>query len=465
MTPSSGQETEALAAHQGFWTRIGRRADKAIAEAEREGLMLAAKVRTVALSVVLLWQFVDVGSNALSLLFGVAIVSSFIALGLLHYFCVRQRFYVGVLNYFFVALDYALLAFVFTVQNPFEPTDVPATFAMHGSPYSFFFVFLMQSTFSFQPTLVLWSGFCMILSRTGMLLWTVAQPNVFTTLNPEVRSLQDQIISASDPNYVHLTYWGIEVIAGLLVAAGLAVVAIRSRQLVETHSIAERERSNLARYFSPNVVDQLSQSSELLRRVREQRVAVLFADIMGFTELCEKESPERVIALLRAYHNRLGQAVFDNGGTLDKYMGDGLMATFGTPQPTPNDACNALQCAADMITALEKWNEERERVGDSPIRVGIGVHYGPAIAGDIGNERRLEYSVIGDTVNIASRLEHLTRELETPLVVSTTLIDAISDDDVKGQALIRKLSEAGVQKIRGREHGVSVMTLNARMSF
>ena len=117
--------------------------------------------------------------------------------------------------------------------------------------------------------------------------------------------------------------------------------------------------------------------------------------------------------LLRDYHDRLGQAVFDNNGTLDKYIGDGLMATFGTPDPGPQDAANALQCAMDMIASLEDWNAERIGEGKAPVRVGIGLHYGAVIAGDIGNERRLEYSVIGDTVNIASRLEHLTRNLNS----------------------------------------------------
>ena len=141
---------------------------------------------------------------------------------------------------------------------------------------------------------------------------------------------------------------------------------------------------------------------------------------------------------------RLGQTVFDNEGTLDKYIGDGLMATFGTPEPSPHDAKNALQCAMDMIVALAKWNAERVAAGEAPVRVGIGLHYGLVIAGDIGNERRLEYSVIGDTVNIASRLEQLTRSLNTPLVVSDSLVKAIArhDDDVT--SLVLSLSDGGV---------------------
>lgn len=192
------------------------------------------------------------------------------------------------------------------------------------------------------------------------------------------------------------------------------------------------------------------------RGVREQNVAVLFADIVGFTKLCENETAENVIKFLRDYHNRLGQAVFDNNGTLDKYIGDGLMATFGTPDTSPEDAQNALQCAMDMVAALELWNADRAKSGDERLRVGIGLHYGPVVVGDIGNERRLEYSVIGDTVNTASRLEHLTRQLNSPIVVSDSLFGAIDENSGFGKSIVEKFSEAGVHHIRGREAGIAL---------
>jgi adenylate cyclase len=266
----------------------------------------------------------------------------------------------------------------------------------------------------------------------------------------------------ANPNFFTPFLWQGEIISILIVSSILAVVVWRSRRLVESRSIAERTRASLARYFSPNIVDHLSDSKQLLGRVREQEVAVLFADIMGFTKLCENASPDSVITLLRDYHNRLGEAVFDNEGTLDKYIGDGLMATFGTPEPSPHDARNALQCAMDMISALEKWNIERVAAGEAPVRVGIGLHYGLVIAGDIGNERRLEYSVIGDTVNIASRLEHLTRSLNTPLVVSDRLVKEIARQDGNVTPLLLRLSDGGVQKVRGRQSGVAVWTLKSR---
>ncbi len=174
--------------------------------------------------------------------------------------------------------------------------------------------------------------------------------------------------------------------------------------------------------------------------------------------MCESDAPGDVVDFLRGYHDRLGKAVFENGGTLDKYLGDGLMATFGTPQPSENDVSNALRCAFDMLEALSIWNRDRNVEGLPPVRIGIGIHFGPviSISGDIGNRRRLEYSVIGDTVNVASRLEKLSRKLNASLAVSDLLIEAISPTDKVGQSLIKRLVPAGVQDLRGRRGKIGV---------
>ena len=460
MGPSASKAAIAVAAKQDVRARLESRTESAFAEEERQGLMLAAKTRTIALAVILLWQIIDNPHSGLAYAYVLSLIVAFGVLGLVQYLCARARFHMDVLKYVFVLADCALLAVGLTIDNPYLDYEVPAVFVMHGSPFTFFFVFLMQSAFSLRPRLVLWCGACIVLARTGMLLWVVGQPGVFTNLDLPEPTPQAVIGAASDPNFVLLGHWAIEVIMTLVVAGGLAVVVGRSRRLVENRSLAERGRANLARYFSPNVVDRLSGAREALGAVREQPVAVLFADIVDFTGLCEKETPDSVVALLRDYHDRLGQAVFDNGGTLDKYLGDGMMATFGTPETGPRDAQNALRCALDMIAALDAWNVERIAAGKEPVRVGIGLHYGPVIAGDIGNERRLEYSVIGDTVNIANRLERLTRSLNTALVVSDSLVKAIDRDSNDGKALVQGLSDAGIQKIRGRDAGVPVWILN-----
>ncbi|MGI9433620.1 MAG: adenylate/guanylate cyclase domain-containing protein [Geminicoccaceae bacterium] len=449
-----------IATKQKVHALLRDRTEDAFAEEERQGLMLAAKTRTIALGVILLWQAVDNPEEGLAYAYVLSIVAMFGIFGLAQYFCAKQRFHMDTLKYLFVAMDCGLLALALTMQNPFVGYAVPAAFAMHGSNFALFFLFLMQAAFSFRPRLVLWCGLCIAIARTAMLLWVVSLPGVFTNIDLPERTPEAFIEAFTNPGFVHLGHWFIEILASLIVASGLAVVAARSRRLVENRSMAERARASLARYFSPNMVDRLSGSNDLLGDVREQNVAILFADIIGFTRLCERETADSVVAMLRDYHNRLGEAVFNNGGTLDKYMGDGLMATFGTPETSPQDATNALQCAMSMMAALKAWNAERTASGAMPVRVGIGLHYGPVIAGDIGNERRLEYGVIGDSVNIASRLEHLTRSLHTPLVVSDGLVKAIHRNDDDGSVLLDSLTEAGVQEIRGRESGIRVWVSN-----
>jgi adenylate cyclase len=136
-----------------------------------------------------------------------------------------------------------------------------------------------------------------------------------------------------------------------------------------------------------------------------QKITVLFADIRGFTTLSENEKPEKIVSLLNRYFSEMTEIIFSFGGTLDKYIGDGLMAIFGAPTATPNDAKNALQAAVAMQKCLVTLNQELIAEGFKQIGIGIGLHTGEATIGYVGSEKRSEYTAIGDTVNLASRLE------------------------------------------------------------
>ncbi len=217
------------------------------------------------------------------------------------------------------------------------------------------------------------------------------------------------------------------------------------RQLGE----AERKRANLARYFSPNMVDELMQSGGDLERARTQIVTMLFVDLIGFTTLSAQLSSVEVIELLRECLAFFEEAVFAHHGTLDKYLGDGLMATFGTPRPGPRDACNALACARLMAAKTVAWNAERRAEGLQPLHVGIGLHHGEVVLGDIGGERRLEFAVLGDTVNVARRIEEMTRSLDIAILASDAVIEAVRREGAaEGLA---DLQDLGQHVLRGRE--------------
>jgi adenylate cyclase len=233
----------------------------------------------------------------------------------------------------------------------------------------------------------------------------------------------------------------------------------RVRALDRRRAAAERARANLSRYFSPHFAALLAERDEPLGAVRRQQVAVLFADIVGFTRMAERMTPEAVVTLLRQFHERMTTQIFACGGSVEKYVGDEIFAVFGVPEPNGNDAAAALRCAARMIAALDVWNSERKQQGETPLAFGIGLNCGPAVIGDVGSEQSLSFTVIGDTVNTASRLQGLTRSLHTPLVVAEAIVDAINAAPPPDAAeLLAGLSEQGEQPLRGRSAPVRVWT-------
>ncbi|MEP6787703.1 MAG: adenylate/guanylate cyclase domain-containing protein [Acidobacteriota bacterium] len=192
----------------------------------------------------------------------------------------------------------------------------------------------------------------------------------------------------------------------------ISAVAAQTAVIVETvraHNRLAREevaRANYSRFMPEYVVQQLLENPDSFRLGgANQTITVLFADIRGFTSLAENENPEMVVGLLNHYFSAMSEIIFAHGGTLDKYIGDGLMALFGAPTATPEDAANAVNAAVAMQKRILELNPELQAEGYSSIAVGIGLHTGEATIGYIGSEQRSEYTAIGDTVNLASRLE------------------------------------------------------------
>jgi adenylate cyclase len=229
------------------------------------------------------------------------------------------------------------------------------------------------------------------------------------------------------------------------------------RGLDRQRAAAERARMNLARYFSPNLVELLAGRDEPLGPVRRETVAVLFVDIVGFTRMAEAMPPESVVTMLREFHERMAADIFACGGTIEKYIGDAIFAVFGLLNAGNRDAANALCCAGRMLKTLDGWNRERSARGEPALAIGIGVNYGPAVIGDVGSEQGLSFTVIGDTVNTASRLQGLTRELKAPLVVADAVVANLGDgQSPELAALLEGLHDHGERLLRGRSAAVRV---------
>lgn len=199
----------------------------------------------------------------------------------------------------------------------------------------------------------------------------------------------------------------LELISAVAAQTAMAVETIKAHKRLAREEVA---RANYSRFMPEYVVKQLLEKPDSFRLGGvNQKITVLFADIRGFTSLSEKENPEKVVGLLNKYFSAMSEIIFAFGGTLDKYIGDGLMAIFGAPTASPDDSKNALKTAVAMQQRLKNLNVELAAEGYGNIEIGIGLHTGIATIGYIGSEQRSEYTAIGDTVNLASRLEHNAR--------------------------------------------------------
>jgi adenylate cyclase len=195
----------------------------------------------------------------------------------------------------------------------------------------------------------------------------------------------------------------LELITAVAAQTAVAVENARAHERLAREEVA---RANYGRFLPEYVVKQMLEHPESFKLGgANQTITVLFADIRGFTRLSEHANPEKVVHLLNKYFSAMTDIIFAHGGTLDKYLGDGLMALFGAPTATPQDATNALNAAAAMQRRVISINQELRAEGFNEIGIGIGLHTGEATVGYIGSERRSEYTAIGDTVNTAARLE------------------------------------------------------------
>ncbi|WP_455275023.1 adenylate/guanylate cyclase domain-containing protein [Rhizobium herbae] len=363
----------------------------------------------------------------------------------------------------FVFLDACLLTYILIVPPSFYVEGWTPQINLRLTNFLFIGIFLVSMALSYSPWLVVWAGVASLLAWVGGFLWIAGLPD--TVLSSSRDTLDTGMSSEAvitlflDRNTVSVTAFFSQIVFLVLTTLILTVTVWRSRHLVRSQVAAERGRTALSRYFSPNIVKALSRSSAALEKPVVQPAAILFADMVGFTALTEHMAPVELIGLLREFHGRLAQTTFAYGGTVDKYIGDEIMVHFGTPEPQDDDPVRALNCAAAMIEEIRVWNLARTERGEVNISFGIGVHYGNVVVGNIGHAQRLEYTVVGDTVNVASRLERLTRETKSKLVVSDELVSAVRERGFDPAIIVVGLRSDESHHVRGRDQLISVWCL------
>ncbi|MSP63597.1 MAG: FHA domain-containing protein [Myxococcales bacterium] len=207
--------------------------------------------------------------------------------------------------------------------------------------------------------------------------------------------------------------------------AGQAAVAIQNARLAKKIESETRTRAQFQRLLSPQLVEQLVKGDLVLEKGGEQReVTILISDIRGFTAMSEKKPPAEIVEMLNEYFEVMVEVLFKMNGTLDKYVGDEIMALFGAPVAMPDAPLAAVQCALEMQKALREFNRTRMAENLEPIRVGIGVNTGIVITGAIGSTRTLQYTAIGDPVNTASRLCSIAKAGE--IIISATTMSRVA---------------------------------------
>lgn len=243
-----------------------------------------------------------------------------------------------------------------------------------------------------------------------------------------------------------------------LILAGMAIITwiatMRGRLQLLRAVDETRRRMNLGRYLPSELSHILAtRSMDDLKKGSRKRVGLLFVDIRNSTSMEESLDAPSLSAMINAFRGRLTSISQKHDVIIDKFIGDGAFLVSGLLETRADDARRVISCAIEIVETMEAWSIQREAAGEPPVRVGVGVHFGEAFVGAIGNDDRLEFTVLGDAVNVAARLEQVTKTARTPMLVSLDALTAAGDVGPEGLAQYRFVGE---EQLRGRTEAVPV---------
>ncbi|ACL55209.1 adenylate/guanylate cyclase domain-containing protein [Methylobacterium nodulans] len=403
---------------------------RVLRQQEDAGLAFAFRARQAAILVVSLWLLFLVPTPRD--LYYLAFAALFFGLGWIPFRLRRHRRALAI-KLGFILLDAVLVTLVVVLPPPAElGVDWPIQTRLRAVEYLYLLLLLGEASLSYSPLAVVWTGFSIMGAWSVAVVAVYCRPDTvrYRDVVAQLGPLSDEMAlkTVFDPRYVGLTPWWTQMVLTALLTSLLACAVARARATLLARVRGEVARADLARYVSPDVADALTATAHSgFGAPRERVVAVLFADLVGFTTLAERLQPETVLALLKAFRERSCRIVFAHGGTLDKFLGDGFMATFGCLEDEPDAPHTALACALALQEEMARWNAEREAAGQPCVALSIGLHCGPVVVGTIGAQQRVEFTVVGDVVNVASRLQQATRDLGGGIVASEGCLAAAID--------------------------------------
>ncbi len=303
-------------------------------------------------------------------------------------------------------------------------------------PPSYLYVFLIIMTgFLFNPTLSVISGF--IVGIEYFIVYLVSQPYLAQISTPDPLQLQD---------LVHPSVYVIKSVMMVFCGIIVGILSKNTKKLINEILSEEKEKLVIDKLFgqfvSNEVKDKIIAEKRDMPGERKQ-VAILFSDIRSFTSYCEHNTPELIIEQLNEYFERMVFCITSHGGVIDKFIGDAIMAVFGGVIDLDNPSEKSLKAAEMMQSELKALNEEWSAKGFPQLQNGIGIHYGEVLQGTIGSTNRKEFTVIGDAVNVASRLEGLTKEYKTSIILSQDSYQQLKSNSRKNLANLDQTTVKG----------------------
>lgn len=315
-----------------------------------------------------------------------------------------------------VAADLALLMTLiwsFHIQY-----DQPASFYLKAPTLLYVFIFIALRALRFEARFVLLAGLFSALGWLVLVFYVIS-------VDPSDNMVTRDYVAYMTSNTVLLGAEFDKVISILTVTGILAIALVRARKLLERSVIEATAAADLARFFSPEIASKITHSDKRIRpgQGEAREAAILNVDIRGFTAMANDMDPSDLIQLLHEYESRMVPVIQNHGGNIDKFLGDGILATFGAVLPSESYAADALRAVDDLIDAADSWNADRRDVGLPPISVGMAAVTGRIIFGAVGDDTRLEYTVIGDPVNLCAKLEKHNRTARSRALTTCEAFD------------------------------------------
>lgn len=296
--------------------------------------------------------------------------------------------------------------------------EQPASFYLKAPTLLYVFIFIALRALRFSAGFVILAGAAAACGWLLMLYYAMS-----TSQAPNMGVTRDYVAYMTS-NLILIGAEFDKVIAILLSTAILAIALWRARRLLVGSVVESQAHSDLERFFAPEIAHQIVHAEQRIEAGQGEvrRAAILVCDIRGFTPMAMGMDPDYLMKLLADYQTRMVRVIQDHGGSIDKFMGDGIMATFGAALPTETYAADALRCIEDLGQAAWVWHDERQSTGEMPLDIGFAVSAGPLVFGAVGDGERLEFTVIGEPVNLAAKLEKANKaEAVSALTTAATL--------------------------------------------